>query len=29
MATQLVTKKVKQQQYGAKVHDLNKLGMAS
>jgi len=28
MAIQLVTK-VKQQQYGAKVHDLNKSGMVS
>jgi len=29
MATQLVMKKVKQQQYGAKVHHLNKSGMVS
>jgi len=29
MATQLVMKKVKQQQYGAKVHDLTKSGMVS
>jgi len=29
MATQLVMKRVKQQQYVAKVHDLNKSGMVS
>jgi len=29
MATHLVMRKVEQQQYGAKVHNLNKSGMVS